>query len=392
LHLQQIFDAGLALLVDNQPKVESQSEFKAFVDEVTRRGYFADVTEGSPEYQQRWEKLKEKFMQARPMHSAAAASHGGAAQVSPVSADDELKQQQLRISQAESLKNEGNTLMVSKNYDAAIAAYSKAIELVDDNAVFYCNRAAALQHVGRYDDAVKDCNMSVKLKPDYAKAYSRLGAALSALRKWRQAADNGYAHAMRLEPANSEYRSNYEKAKAEADAAERGGSSAQPDLSQLFGGGGGGMPDIAAMLGGAGGMEGLAGLMNNPQMMSMAQNMMQNPAFMQMAQGFMGGMAPPPQPASESASAPAAASNFNPAQLAALADPETLQRLMQHPDVLAIRASDAEAASLLDQIQSQGIGAAMAHIGSPAFNRLLQVLMRIMPPPAASRAPPPGFI
>jgi small glutamine-rich tetratricopeptide repeat-containing protein alpha len=251
--------------------------------------------------------------------------------------------------------------------------------------------------------------MSVKLKPDYAKAYSRLGAALSALRKWRQAADNGYAHAMRLEPANSEYRANYEKAKAEADAAERGGSSAQPDLSQLFGGGGGGMPDIAAMLGGAGGMEGLAGLMNNPQMMSMAQNMMQNPAFMQMAQGFMGGMAPPPQPASDSANAPAAASNFNPAQLASLADPETLQRLMQHPDVLAIRASDAEAASLLDQIQSQGIGAAMAHIGSPAFNRLLQVthpppahcaalltlrqvLMRIMPPPATSRAPPPGFI
>ena len=128
-----------------------------------------------------------------------------------------------------------------------------------------------------------------------------------------------------------------------------------------------------------------------------------------MAQGFIGGMAAPPQPASDSASAPAAASNFNPAQLAALADPETLQRLMQHPDVVAIRASDAEAASLLDQIQSQGIGAAMAHIGSPAFNRLLQVthpppahcaalltlrqvLMRIMPPPAASRAPPPGFI
>jgi hypothetical protein len=57
----------------------------------------------------------------------------------------------------------------------------------------------------------------------------------------------------------------------------------------------------------------------------------------------------------------------------AIEDPETLQRLMQHPDVLAIRACDAEAASLLDQIQSQGIKAAVAHIGSAAFNRLLQV-------------------
>lgn len=222
--------------------------------------------------------------------------------------------------------------------------------------------------------------MSVKLKPDYAKAYSRLGAALMSLQKYRQAADNGYAHAMRLEPANSEYRANYEKAKAEADAAERlGGSGAQPDLSQMFGAGGGGMPDIAAMLGGAGGMEGLAGLMNNPQMMSMAQNMMQNPAFMQMAQGLMGGMAGAQQPSSAPASAPAAASNFNPAQLAALANPETLQQLMQHPDVQAIRASDAEAAALLDQIQSQGIGAAMQHMGSPAFNRLLQVLRAAAP-------------
>ncbi len=178
---------------------------------------------------------------------------------------------------------------------------------------------------------------------------------------------------MRLDPANSEYRANYEKAKAEADAAERGGASAQPDLSQLFGGGGGGMPDLSAMLGGAGGMEGLAGLMNNPQMMSMAQNMMQNPAFMQMAQGLMGGLAGAQQPAADAASAPSPASNFNPAQLQALMDPETLQQLMRHPDVRALRESDAEASALLDQIQSQGIGAAMSHMGSPAFNRLLQV-------------------
>jgi hypothetical protein len=122
LHLQQIFDAGLAFLVDNQPKVESQSEFKAFVDEVTRRGYFADVKEGTPEYQQRWDKLKEKFTQARPMHSAAAASHATSGSSSSISADDEIKLQHQRISQAEQLKNEGNTLMQAKNYEGAIAA------------------------------------------------------------------------------------------------------------------------------------------------------------------------------------------------------------------------------------------------------------------------------
>ena len=63
-----------------------------------------------------------------------------------------------------------------------------------------------------------DCNKSVELKPDYAKAYSRLGAALMSLHKYREAADNGYTHAIRLEPANLEYKTWYEKAKAEADA------------------------------------------------------------------------------------------------------------------------------------------------------------------------------
>jgi hypothetical protein len=51
---------------------------------------------------------------------------------------------------------------------------------------------------------------------------------------------------------------------------------------------------------------------------------------------------------------------------------------MQHPEVQAIRTSDAEAAVLFDQLQSQGIGAAMSHIGSHAFNRLLKC-----PPPCA---------
>ena len=82
--------------------------------------------------------------------------------------------------------------------------------------------------------------MSVKQKPDYATAYSRLVAALVSLKKYRQAADNGYALAMRLEPVSFECSANSEKAKGEADAADRGGSAAAPDLSQLFGGGGGG--------------------------------------------------------------------------------------------------------------------------------------------------------
>ena len=66
-------------------------------------------------------KVEGKVQQARPLHSSAAA--GGATPATSVSADDALKQQQQqRMRQGEELKNEGNTLMQAKSYEAAIAA------------------------------------------------------------------------------------------------------------------------------------------------------------------------------------------------------------------------------------------------------------------------------
>ena len=65
-------------------------------------------------------KVEGKVQQARPLHSSAA---GGATPATSVSADDALKQQQQqRLRQGEELKNEGNTLMQAKSYEAAIAA------------------------------------------------------------------------------------------------------------------------------------------------------------------------------------------------------------------------------------------------------------------------------
>lgn len=36
-------------------------------------------------------------------------------------------------------------------------------------------RAAAYSHLGMHEQAIEDCNMSISLKPDYGKAYGRLG-------------------------------------------------------------------------------------------------------------------------------------------------------------------------------------------------------------------------
>jgi len=43
-------------------------------------------------------------------------------------------------SAADALKNKGNELLASGHLDEAVEAYSAALELVDDNAIFYANR------------------------------------------------------------------------------------------------------------------------------------------------------------------------------------------------------------------------------------------------------------
>lgn len=44
---------------------------------------------------------------------------------------------------AEALKAEGNALHLAREYQEAYATYSEAIQVVDQNAVLYANRAAS---------------------------------------------------------------------------------------------------------------------------------------------------------------------------------------------------------------------------------------------------------
>lgn len=59
--------------------------------------------------------------------------------------------------------------MKSGNFDTAIKCYSDAIELGPDNHVLYSNRSAAYMKVNKYEDALKDAEETVKLKPDWGK-------------------------------------------------------------------------------------------------------------------------------------------------------------------------------------------------------------------------------
>ena len=66
----------------------------------------------------------------------------------------------------------------------AIENYSKAIQLDGGNHVYYSNRSAAYLAHGDANNALEDANSCIGLKPDFAKGYSRKGAALHALKRY----------------------------------------------------------------------------------------------------------------------------------------------------------------------------------------------------------------
>ncbi|KAJ6681662.1 hypothetical protein OIU74_020025 [Salix koriyanagi] len=109
---------------------------------------------------------------------------------------------------AEALKSQGNRAVQRKLYSDAIELYSCAISLRENNAVYYCNRAAAYTQVHKYTEAIRDCLKSVEIDPGYSKAYSRLGLAYYAQGNYRDAIDKGFNKALQLDPSNEMVKEN----------------------------------------------------------------------------------------------------------------------------------------------------------------------------------------
>uniref|UniRef100_A0A8C7XPY8 Small glutamine-rich tetratricopeptide repeat-containing protein alpha n=1 Tax=Oryzias sinensis TaxID=183150 RepID=A0A8C7XPY8_9TELE len=109
--------------------------------------------------------------------------------------------------EAERLKSDGNDQMKVENFAAAVEFYSKAIALNPQNAVYYCNRAAAFSKLGNYAGAVQDCEQAIGIDPNYSKAYGRMGLALASLNKHTEAVGY-YKKALELDPDNDTYKTN----------------------------------------------------------------------------------------------------------------------------------------------------------------------------------------
>jgi tetratricopeptide (TPR) repeat protein len=85
--------------------------------------------------------------------------------------------------EVEMVKAEGNEFFKSKQFKEAVAAYSKAIKLMDSleqpNAKLYTNRAAAHLGMKKYVGSAHDGQMSIDIDPTWWKGYWYRGQALT---------------------------------------------------------------------------------------------------------------------------------------------------------------------------------------------------------------------
>ena len=75
-------------------------------------------------------------------------------------------------------KAKGNAHLQKKEFDAAIEAYTRAIELEPSDHIFYSNRSSAYLSLGEAFKALEDADACVGLAPSWPKGYSRRGQSI----------------------------------------------------------------------------------------------------------------------------------------------------------------------------------------------------------------------
>ncbi len=100
---------------------------------------------------------------------------------------------------AVSANNEGVTYNEQGQYDKAIAAFNKALELDPNLALAYSNRAWTYIELRQYGQAIDDCNKALELDPKLALAYNNRGLAYIRLDQYQQGV-NDCTKAIQLDP------------------------------------------------------------------------------------------------------------------------------------------------------------------------------------------------
>jgi len=130
---------------------------------------------------------------------------------------------------------------MAKQFSEAIEHYTDAINLDGTNHVYYSNRSAAYLSKNDATNALNDANACIGLKNDFAKGYSRKGAALHSLKRFNDSI-TAYEEGLDKFPADKGLLSGIDAAKKAklGPPPGAGGMGMPPGMSGLFG------PDMMA--------------------------------------------------------------------------------------------------------------------------------------------------
>ncbi|CAM9370835.1 unnamed protein product [Chrysoparadoxa australica] len=219
---------------------------------------------------------------------------------------------------AAEFKAKGNAALQAKDYDEAIAHYTKAIELEPSNHVFYSNRSAAYLSKGDAQAALSDADLCIKANSTWAKGFSRKGAALHSLKKYDDAVQ-AYKDGLLVAPEDDGLKRGLDEVtKAQAPPPMGGlGQLFGPDMITKLAG----HPKFGKYLGDSDFLLKLQMLQSNPQNLS---NLQSDPRILEVM-GFLLGVDISGAPGAPEAAAPPAASGSTPPAPAAAASSEPMQ-------------------------------------------------------------------
>ena len=130
------------------------------------------------------------------------------------------------------LLEKGIALIAEQRFDAAAAVLQEAASLNPASAAAWNTYGAALQHLGRHQEAAETHLKALEIDPEFAEAYNNLGVALSALGHWGAAFD-AYDRAVAIDANNVEAAENRASVLRALNAYASGVDSGQNGARQL---------------------------------------------------------------------------------------------------------------------------------------------------------------
>lgn len=122
-----------------------------------------------------------------------------------------------KMSSAEELKNQGNLLFSSGNFEEAVDVFTLAINADPENAVLHSNRSAAFASLRLWEEAVADAKKTTELRPEWGKGWSRLGSALQGMGNMKEAHE-AFSKGIQVDPTNVQLQKGVEATKAAMNA------------------------------------------------------------------------------------------------------------------------------------------------------------------------------